>query len=131
MTDVHDKATRSYNMRQIRSKNTKPELIVRKFLFARGVFVKKKAYIVIIIKQKHGTRYEIFTPNLSVIAPWIGGKNAPPTMAIFNKAEALPENAPTSSMPRLKSVGNIMPRNKPKPARKNSLKPVSRKIMIK
>lgn len=36
MTDVHDKATRSYNMSKIRSKNTKPELIVRKFLFSKG-----------------------------------------------------------------------------------------------
>lgn len=36
MTDVHDKATRSYNMSMIRSKNTKPELLVRKFLFEKG-----------------------------------------------------------------------------------------------
>jgi DNA mismatch endonuclease, patch repair protein len=36
MTDVHDKRTRSYNMSQIKSKDTKPELIVRKFLFANG-----------------------------------------------------------------------------------------------
>ena len=36
MTDVHDKATRSYNMSQIRSKDTKPEIMVRKFLFAKG-----------------------------------------------------------------------------------------------
>lgn len=36
MADVHDKATRSYNMRQIKSKDTKPELLVRKFLFANG-----------------------------------------------------------------------------------------------
>jgi len=36
MTDVHDKMTRSYNMSQIRSENTKPEIIVRKFLFANG-----------------------------------------------------------------------------------------------
>jgi len=36
MTDVHDKATRSYNMSKIRSKNTKPELIVRKYLFSEG-----------------------------------------------------------------------------------------------
>ena len=36
MTDVHDKATRSYNMSQIKGKNTKPELLVRKFLFSRG-----------------------------------------------------------------------------------------------
>ncbi len=36
MTDVHNKKTRSYNMRQIRSTNTKPELLVRKFLHANG-----------------------------------------------------------------------------------------------
>jgi len=36
VTDVHDKHTRSYNMSQIKSKNTKPELLVRKFLFANG-----------------------------------------------------------------------------------------------
>lgn len=36
MTDVHDKATRSYNMSRIKGKNTKPELLVRKFLFANG-----------------------------------------------------------------------------------------------
>jgi DNA mismatch endonuclease, patch repair protein len=34
MADVHTKEVRSYNMSQIRSKNTKPELVVRKFLFA-------------------------------------------------------------------------------------------------
>lgn len=37
MADVHDKKTRSYNMSQIRSKNTKPELLVRKFLFGKGL----------------------------------------------------------------------------------------------
>lgn len=37
MTDVHDKKTRSYNMSRIRSKDTKPELIIRKFLFASGL----------------------------------------------------------------------------------------------
>lgn len=36
MADVHTKEARSYNMSRIRSKNTKPELIVRKYLFARG-----------------------------------------------------------------------------------------------
>ena len=36
MTDVHDKVTRSYNMSRIKSKNTKPELLVRKFLFSKG-----------------------------------------------------------------------------------------------
>lgn len=36
MADVHDKATRSYNMSRIKSKNTKPEILVRKFLHAQG-----------------------------------------------------------------------------------------------
>jgi DNA mismatch endonuclease, patch repair protein len=36
MTDVHSKSTRSWNMSRIRSKNTLPELKVRKFLFANG-----------------------------------------------------------------------------------------------
>jgi DNA mismatch endonuclease (patch repair protein) len=36
MTDVHDKLTRSYNMSQIKSGNTKPEILVRKFLHAHG-----------------------------------------------------------------------------------------------
>ena len=36
MTDVHDTATRSYNMSQIKGKDTKPELIVRRFLFSHG-----------------------------------------------------------------------------------------------
>ena len=36
MADVHSKKTRSYNMSRIRSKNTKPEIIVRKFLFSQG-----------------------------------------------------------------------------------------------
>ncbi|HZE85558.1 MAG TPA: DNA mismatch endonuclease Vsr [Puia sp.] len=36
MPDVHNKATRSYNMSRIRAKDTSPELLVRKFLHARG-----------------------------------------------------------------------------------------------
>jgi len=35
MADVHNKKTRSYNMSMIRSKDTKPEIMVRKFLFAK------------------------------------------------------------------------------------------------
>jgi T/G mismatch-specific endonuclease (EC 3.1.-.-) len=35
-TDVHDKETRSFNMSRIRSKDTKPEILVRKFMFAKG-----------------------------------------------------------------------------------------------
>ncbi|MDF1675720.1 MAG: DNA mismatch endonuclease Vsr [Vicingaceae bacterium] len=37
MADVHSKAVRSYNMSQIRGKDTKPELLVRRFLFANGI----------------------------------------------------------------------------------------------
>ena len=36
MADVHTKAQRSYNMSRIRSTNTKPEMLVRKFLHAQG-----------------------------------------------------------------------------------------------
>jgi DNA mismatch endonuclease (patch repair protein) len=36
MADVHDKQTRSYNMSRIKGKNTKPEILVRKFLFSKG-----------------------------------------------------------------------------------------------
>ena len=36
MADVHTKEIRSYNMSQIKGKNTKPEMLVRKFLFANG-----------------------------------------------------------------------------------------------
>ena len=36
MPDVHDRATRSRNMAAIKGKDTKPELIIRKGLHARG-----------------------------------------------------------------------------------------------
>ena len=36
MADVHSKATRSYNMSRIKGKNTKPEMLVRRFLHANG-----------------------------------------------------------------------------------------------
>lgn len=36
MTDVHSPETRSYNMSRIKGKDTKPEMIVRKFLFSKG-----------------------------------------------------------------------------------------------
>ena len=41
MMDVHSKETRSYNMSRIRSKNTKPEEIVRKHLFSLGFRYRK------------------------------------------------------------------------------------------
>jgi DNA mismatch endonuclease (patch repair protein) len=36
MTDVHNIETRSYNMSQIKGKDTKPEILVRKFLHVHG-----------------------------------------------------------------------------------------------
>ncbi|KAB2914402.1 MAG: DNA mismatch endonuclease Vsr [Bacteroidetes bacterium] len=36
MADVHTPEQRSYNMSRVRSKDTKPELLVRKFLFSHG-----------------------------------------------------------------------------------------------
>ena len=41
MADVHNPEQRSYNMSRIRSKNTKPEEFVRKYLFARGFRYRK------------------------------------------------------------------------------------------
>lgn len=36
MTDVHSPAIRTFNMSRIRNKDTKPEIIVRKYLFSNG-----------------------------------------------------------------------------------------------
>ena len=36
MADVHTKEIRSYNMSRIKGKNTKPEMLVPKFLYAHG-----------------------------------------------------------------------------------------------
>jgi DNA mismatch endonuclease, patch repair protein len=36
MADEHSKATRRYNMSRIKGKNTKPEMLVRRFLHANG-----------------------------------------------------------------------------------------------
>ena len=36
MTDVLNKEVRSYNMSRIKGKNTKPEIMVRKFLLSKG-----------------------------------------------------------------------------------------------
>lgn len=46
MSDVHSPATRSYNMSQIKGKNTKPEMLVRQYLHA------------------HGLRYRLHTKNM-------------------------------------------------------------------
>lgn len=39
--DVHSKETRSYNMSKIKGRDTKPETLVRKFLFAKGFRYRK------------------------------------------------------------------------------------------
>ncbi len=41
VSDVHSKDIRSYNMSRIRSENTQPEDIVRKYLFAKGFRYRK------------------------------------------------------------------------------------------
>lgn len=41
MADVHSPETRSYNMSRIRGKDTKPEEIVRKYLFSQGFRYRK------------------------------------------------------------------------------------------
>ncbi len=41
MADVHTPEVRSYNMSHIRGKDTKPEVIVRKYLFSQGFRYRK------------------------------------------------------------------------------------------
>lgn len=41
MADNHNKETRSYNMSRIKSTNSKPEEVVRKYLFRRGLRYRK------------------------------------------------------------------------------------------
>ena len=59
MADVHSPEIRSYNMRQIKGSNTKPEIQVRKFLFSKGLRFrlhdKKLSGKPDIVLPKHGT----------------------------------------------------------------------------
>ena len=41
MADVHSKEVRSYNMSQIKGKDTRPEVLVRQYLFSRGLRFRK------------------------------------------------------------------------------------------
>ena len=41
MSDIHSKETRSYNMSRIKGKDTKPEVLVRKYLFSKGLRFRK------------------------------------------------------------------------------------------
>jgi DNA mismatch endonuclease (patch repair protein) len=42
MADVHTKEIRSFNMSRIKGKNTKPEMLVRKFLHGSGISIENK-----------------------------------------------------------------------------------------
>ena len=60
MADVHTKTQRSYNMSRIRSTETKPEVIVRKYLFSRGLRYRKND------KRYHG-KPDIVLPKYKTI----------------------------------------------------------------
>ena len=57
--DNHSKKERSYNMSQIRAKETSPEVLVRKFLFSKGFRYRKNARNIIgkpdIVLKKYNT----------------------------------------------------------------------------
>ena len=60
MADKHSPEIRSYNMSRIRSKNTKPEEMVRKYLFSRGLRYRKND------KRFHG-KPDIVLPKYKTI----------------------------------------------------------------
>lgn len=60
MADNHSKEVRSINMSHIRSTNSKPEEIVRKYLFAEGFRYRKN------VKKLPGCP-DIVLPNLETI----------------------------------------------------------------
>ena len=60
MADVHTKTQRSYTMSRIRSTETKPEVIVRKYLFSRGLHYRKND------KRYHG-KPDIVLPKYKTI----------------------------------------------------------------
>lgn len=61
--DNHDKATRSYNMSRIRSVNTKPEEMVRKYLFSKGFRYRKND------KRLLGKSYMDFVAETAQVSP--------------------------------------------------------------
>jgi DNA mismatch endonuclease (patch repair protein) len=60
MADVHSKETRNYNMTQIHSQDTKPEILVRKYLFSRGLRYRKN-------DKRYPGRPDIVFPKHKVI----------------------------------------------------------------
>lgn len=62
--DVHSKEVRSYNMSMIKGKDTKPEELVRKFLFSKDLRYRKNAKTLpgkpdIVLKKYQGILSEI------------------------------------------------------------------------
>lgn len=60
MPDNHTKEIRSYNMSRIRSKNTKPEEIVRKYLFSKRLRFRKN-------DKRYSGKPDIVLPKYKVI----------------------------------------------------------------
>lgn len=85
MTDVHSKETRSYNMSRIRAKDTKPELIVRKYLFSKGFRYRLN------VKKLPGKPDIVFTKYKTVIfingCFWHGHENCPKARIPKTKTE--------------------------------------------
>lgn len=75
MTDVYSKEKRSYVMSKIRSKNTKPEILVRKYLFKQGFRFRVN------VKRLSGTPDIVLRKYRSVIFVhgcfWHGHENCP------------------------------------------------------
>lgn len=61
MADTHSKEIRSMNMSHIRSTNSKPEEIVRKYLFSRGLRYRKN------VKKLPGTPDLVFAKYRTVV----------------------------------------------------------------
>lgn len=61
MADTHSKELRSMNMSHIRSTNSKPEEIVRKYLFSRGLRYRKN------VKKLPGTPDLVFAKYRTVV----------------------------------------------------------------
>jgi DNA mismatch endonuclease (patch repair protein) len=102
--DVHDRRTRSYNMSRIKGKDTKPELIVRKFLFGEGfryrlhvrslpgkpdlVFPKYRAVIFVHGCFWHGHKgCKYFVPPKTRIEWWINKINSTKKKDVKNALE--------------------------------------------
>ena len=69
--DNHDKKTRSYNMSMIRSKNTKPEELVRKYLFSQGFRYRKNVRKLEIFRVLEGQRLDSLIQGHLQVRPFV------------------------------------------------------------